>query len=197
MSQRSLVDCGVSKKCRAGEESSTLITQIYIELYRVEYTINDNTAPLLQRFYKYFIYKTVFNTCIKWYIEYRSICIDTKLRISYQKNTALQETVVEAPSLYAFKSRLNNHWKNHPVKFEAACYQAGPSEGQYRNAPQEVGETYIGVDNHRYLGSVIFVFKDTLTTTLNHKTWFILLDKVLKRPYSRSLLKITNFPKWK
>lgn len=60
---------------------------------------------------------------------------------------SLPVTVVEAPSLNAFKSRLNNHWKTHPTKFEAACYRAGPSEGQYRNAPQEVGETYIGVDN--------------------------------------------------
>ena len=46
-----------------------------------------------------------------------------------------------------FKSCLNNDWKNHPVKFEAACYQAGPSEEQYRNASQEVGEPYISVDN--------------------------------------------------
>ena len=56
-------------------------------------------------------------------------------------------TVAEAPSLNAFKSLLNNHWKNRHTKFEAACYQAGPPEGQYRNAPQKVGETYIGVDN--------------------------------------------------
>ena len=47
MFQRSLVDCGISKKRRAKEESSTLISQIYRELCSVENTINDNTAPLL------------------------------------------------------------------------------------------------------------------------------------------------------
>ena len=45
----------------------------------MENTINDNTAPLLGRFSKYFIYITVFNACIKWYIEYRSICIYTNI----------------------------------------------------------------------------------------------------------------------
>ena len=56
MFQCSLVDCGVSKKRRAKEESSTLISQIFRELYSVENTINDSTAPLLRIFYKYFIY---------------------------------------------------------------------------------------------------------------------------------------------
>ena len=60
---------------------------------------------------------------------------------------SLPVTVVEAPSLNAFESLLSTHWKNHPTKFEAACYRAVPSEGQYRNAPQEVGETFLGVDN--------------------------------------------------
>ena len=30
--------------------------------------------------------------------------------------------LVTAPSLNAFKSRLNNFWKDHPFKFRAACY---------------------------------------------------------------------------
>ena len=34
---------------------------------------------------------------------------------------------------------------------------------------------------HKYLGSVVFAFKTTLTNTLNHITCIILLDKVLKK----------------
>ena len=30
--------------------------------------------------------------------------------------------LVTAPSLNAFKSRLNKFWKDHPFKFRAACY---------------------------------------------------------------------------
>ena len=44
----------------------------------MENTINDNTAPLREDFTK-ISYITVFNACIKWYIEYRSICIDTNI----------------------------------------------------------------------------------------------------------------------
>ena len=33
----------------------------------------------------------------------------------------LPEHVVMAPSVNAFKSRLNTHWKGHPHKFEPAC----------------------------------------------------------------------------
>ncbi len=34
----------------------------------------------------------------------------------------LPETVVMAPSLNSFKSRLNTHWRNHPSKFTPLCY---------------------------------------------------------------------------
>ncbi|MES9881396.1 MAG: reverse transcriptase domain-containing protein [Sedimenticola sp.] len=34
----------------------------------------------------------------------------------------LPELVVMAPSLNAFKSRLNTHWKHHPSKFTPTCY---------------------------------------------------------------------------
>lgn len=55
----------------------------------------------------------------------------------------LPDYVVSAPSVNAFKSRLNKHWHNYPTKFEAACYQAGPSNytrnlWSYQNASQEV-----------------------------------------------------------
>ncbi|MCG8047037.1 MAG: reverse transcriptase domain-containing protein [Candidatus Thiodiazotropha endolucinida] len=59
----------------------------------------------------------------------------------------LPETVVNAPSVNAFKSRLNKHWSKHPIKFEAACYQsqAGPTtrNGQYSNAPEEAEGLHI------------------------------------------------------
>ena len=42
----------------------------------------------------------------------------------------LPENVVNAPSVNAFKSRLNKHWHGHPSKFEATCYQNGqPTRG--------------------------------------------------------------------
>ena len=33
-----------------------------------------------------------------------------------------QYLVLAPPPLSVFKSRLNNHWHNHPYKFKAACY---------------------------------------------------------------------------
>ena len=55
----------------------------------------------------------------------------------------LPENVVNAPSLNAFKSRLNKHWYWHPNKFEAKCYQVGSTDPNtrvetHRNAPEEV-----------------------------------------------------------
>ena len=53
----------------------------------------------------------------------------------------LPEFVVKAPSLNAFKNRLNKHWRNHPFKFTAACYmtndQITGQRTQYRNSSQE------------------------------------------------------------
>ena len=40
---------------------------------------------------------------------------------------ALPESVVMAPSLNCFKSRLNLHWKNHPYKFDPWCYIPRPT----------------------------------------------------------------------
>ena len=56
---------------------------------------------------------------------------------------ALPENVVNAPSLNAFKSRLNKHWYGHPNTFEAKCYQVGSTDPNtrvetHRNAPEEV-----------------------------------------------------------
>ena len=48
-----------TKKRRAEEELSTLISKIHREIYSVENIINDSTAPLLRRFYKYFIYNSL------------------------------------------------------------------------------------------------------------------------------------------
>ena len=38
---------------------------------------------------------------------------------------SLPNNVVTAPSLNSFKSRLNNHWHGHELKFRAKCYIAG------------------------------------------------------------------------
>ena len=53
---------------------------------------------------------------------------------------ALPESVVTAPALNTFKSRLNKHWRNHPYKFKAACYMTNqeiegehPSRSVYRS----------------------------------------------------------------
>ena len=38
---------------------------------------------------------------------------------------SLPNAVVTAPSLNAFKSRLNKHWHGHELKFNAPCYIPG------------------------------------------------------------------------
>lgn len=53
---------------------------------------------------------------------------------------SLPESVVMAPSLNTFKSRLNKHWYKHPFKFNAACYMTEPEarqEKQNQKAPTE------------------------------------------------------------
>ena len=53
---------------------------------------------------------------------------------------SLPESVIMAPSLNCFKSRLNSHWKFHPYKFNPWCYDPGPKPRdyyQYQNAPTE------------------------------------------------------------
>ena len=54
---------------------------------------------------------------------------------------SLPECVVTAPSLNAFKSRLNKLWKDHPFKFNPACYLTNDYNTrlgkQRRNAPIE------------------------------------------------------------
>lgn len=52
----------------------------------------------------------------------------------------LPNNVVMAPSVNAFKGRLNQHWRGHPAKFNAPCYEPGPTAGQRnysRNASQQ------------------------------------------------------------
>ena len=35
----------------------------------------------------------------------------------------LPDSVVTAPSVNSFKSRLDHHWRNHPIKYEPTCCQ--------------------------------------------------------------------------
>ena len=48
----------------------------------------------------------------------------------------LQESVVMAPSLNAFKGRLNAYWIRHPQKFNPACYETGTTTGQRFQIPK-------------------------------------------------------------
>ena len=49
----------------------------------------------------------------------------------------LSANVVNAPSVNAFKNRLNKHWHGHPSKFEATCNQTGqPTRGNYQHYQQ-------------------------------------------------------------
>ena len=54
----------------------------------------------------------------------------------------LPEDIVMAPSLNAFKGRLNKYWSSHPYKFTASCYEPGTTTGftmnYNQNAPSEV-----------------------------------------------------------
>ena len=59
---------------------------------------------------------------------------------------SLTESDVSAPSLNAVKSRLNQCWKGHPYKFEAACYSAHTTttrRDQYRDTSEEAGGLHI------------------------------------------------------
>ena len=53
---------------------------------------------------------------------------------------SLTEDMVNAPSLNAFKSRLNRFWREHPYKFNPSCYASGRIRGfgtQNQNASEE------------------------------------------------------------
>ena len=50
---------------------------------------------------------------------------------------SLPESVVQAPSLNCFKSRLNKYWHNHPSKFHPACYVPGQNSRRTIQMRQE------------------------------------------------------------
>ena len=53
---------------------------------------------------------------------------------------SLTEDIVNAPSLNAFKSRLNRFWRGHPYNFSPSCYSPGQhirDRTQNQNAPEE------------------------------------------------------------
>ena len=59
------------------------------------------------------------------------------IRVIDSRNS-LPESVIMAPSLNCFKSRLNSHWEFHPYKFDPWCYDPGPKpRDYYQNAPTE------------------------------------------------------------
>ena len=35
---------------------------------------------------------------------------------------SLPDDVITAPTINSFKSRLKNHWRNHPQKFKPSCH---------------------------------------------------------------------------
>ena len=48
----------------------------------------------------------------------------------------LPDTVVTAPCINAFKSRLNKHWIYHPFKFNPRCYMSN-NNTNIRDGPLE------------------------------------------------------------
>ena len=64
------------------------------------------------------------------------------VRIIDNWNT-LPASVVMAPSIKSFKSRLNKYWQHYPSKFTASCYKPGQSakyRTQLRNALEQAIE---------------------------------------------------------
>ena len=69
-------------------------------------------------------------------------CLNLEPASTLEPTTSLNafpESIVTAPSLNAFKSRLNKFWKDHLFKFSLACYMTNDArlEKQRRNAPQK------------------------------------------------------------
>ena len=72
-----------------------------------------------------------------------------RCRLNLRKNYFSQRVIVQwnglptnlvtAPSLYAFKSRLNKFWKDHPFKFRAACYLT-EDEARQGKQPRKASE---------------------------------------------------------
>ena len=53
---------------------------------------------------------------------------------------SLTEDIVNAPSLNAFKSRLNRFWREHPNKFSPSCYAPGQRSREDRIHHQNASE---------------------------------------------------------
>ena len=66
---------------------------------------------------------------------------------------SLTEDIVNAPSLNAFKSRLNWFWYGHPNKFSPACYAPGkvPETGESRTRMHKKRPTDLIICRHRYI----------------------------------------------
>lgn len=54
----------------------------------------------------------------------------------------LPSSVVLAPSVNAFKNRLNKYWQRYSIKFEASCYTPGPT-ARYWTQPTNASEQVI------------------------------------------------------
>ena len=86
---------------------------------------------------------------------------------------SLTEDIVNAPSLNAFKSRLNRFWQEHPYKFNPSCYAPRRTRGfgtQNQNASEEANwallDVYIGISRYIY----IFFLKSKFSVS-NHLLW--------------------------
>ena len=63
-----------------------------------------------------------------------------RLILNLGSGNSLRDSVIMAPSLKCFKSRLNSHWKGkkHSYKFNPWCYISGSKPRDcYKNAPTE------------------------------------------------------------
>ena len=80
----------------------------------------------------------------------------------------LPSSVVEAPSVNSFKSRLNRHWTNHPSKFNPPCY-IPHATGQIARYSQQCSN---GLKKLKWLNNGVFylqvIYKLSTRSSIGH-----------------------------
>lgn len=112
-----------------------------IEVYKI---INGIDKVNSEKFFQFATYRSTRGNQLKLFKKRARLNVRINafsLRVIDSWNS-LPNSVVLAPSLNSFKSRLNVHWRSHPRKFEPACYAPGTTTTarlrQRSNPPIEV-----------------------------------------------------------
>ena len=73
---------------------------------------------------------------------------------------SLTEDIVNAPSLNAFKSRLNRFWRGHPYKFSPSCYSPGQPTREIEHRTRMHQKRPMGLIRclHRYIRYIYQVY---------------------------------------